>query len=338
MDMHGLKTFFILFGLLLSGQAFAWGDFGHRMTAELAIETLPESLPAFLRQPQIKTDVGEFIREPDRWRGAGKVHDTERDPAHYIDLYDDGLTFAGVPLTQMPATRSEFDAAVRARGLDPAKSGYLYYAIIDGYQQLTKDFGYWRFLTYLSKQERDGFKRQWYKADLKRREALIARDLGVLAHYVTDATQPMHMSIHFNGWGEFPNPEGFSQEKIHGPLESTYVTQNISKPMIKAKLSPMAACSETIEACTVKKLIRNHSFILPLFRLEKDGGFKPSDARGIAFMTDKLAQATSDLRDVITDAWVASESMTIGYPAQSLADLTAGRIEDPFRILYGERP
>ena len=49
----------------------------------------------------------------------------------------------------------------------------------------------------------------------------------------------MHVSIHYNGWGPFPNPDGFTQDRIHASLEGIYVHQNISaKGRGYAKMTP----------------------------------------------------------------------------------------------------
>ena len=38
------------------------------------------------------------------------------------------------------------------------------------------------------------------------RETITIRDIGVWSHYVADGTMPLHASVHFDGWGDFPNP------------------------------------------------------------------------------------------------------------------------------------
>ncbi len=68
------------------------------MIGRLAMETLPADLPAFLRSRVAVEAIGELAREPDRWKDAGRIHDAERDPAHYLDL-DDGGKVVGGPAT-----------------------------------------------------------------------------------------------------------------------------------------------------------------------------------------------------------------------------------------------
>ena len=50
---------------------------------------------------------------------------------------------------------------------------------------------------------------------------LTLRDLGVWAHFVGDASQPMHVTVHYNGWGDGPNPEGFvTTAGLHAKFET----------------------------------------------------------------------------------------------------------------------
>ncbi|MFA5599990.1 MAG: S1/P1 Nuclease, partial [Phenylobacterium sp.] len=170
--------------LSASGDALAWGATGHRLGGIAAMQALPADLPAFLRTPVAVADVGELSREQDRTKGAGRLHDTSRDPAHFVDIDDEGRVLGGPPFSPMPPTRAEYETALRDHGLDSWKAGWLHYAIVDGVQHLTKDFGYWRALKAAEKRAR-GQRRAWLAADRRRREALILQSIGHLSHYVT---------------------------------------------------------------------------------------------------------------------------------------------------------
>src|SRR5215469_5798150 len=124
--------------------AFAWGALGHRIIGEVAARNFPKSVPAFLRGKGAVAAIGEFSREPDRSRDAGNPHDADLDPAHFVDLSDDGTVLGGPRLDALPADRHAYDTALRAAGADEYKAGWLPYSIIDGWQQLVKDFGLWR--------------------------------------------------------------------------------------------------------------------------------------------------------------------------------------------------
>ena len=48
-------------------------------------------------------------------------------------------------IDQLPPTREEYDQTIRAMGgADMTKVGWLPYSIVDTWQQVAKDFAYWR--------------------------------------------------------------------------------------------------------------------------------------------------------------------------------------------------
>ena len=141
--------------------ALAWEDVGHRWIGTLGVQALPPSLPAFLRTPEVARDIGEWSREPDRSRGAGRTHDSDRDPGHFADIDDDGKLLGGPTLDHMPLTRAEYEKQLQAAGTDSWKAGYLYYNLVEGWQQLVKDFAYWRADAYGEKTSTDPAHKAW---------------------------------------------------------------------------------------------------------------------------------------------------------------------------------
>src|ERR1700758_148560 len=75
---------------------WAWGATGHEWISDIAIEKLPDRVPAFVRTPEAAAEIAVLGRELDRSKGAGKTHDAERDPGHYVDLMDDDASAMGV--------------------------------------------------------------------------------------------------------------------------------------------------------------------------------------------------------------------------------------------------
>ena len=206
----------------VAGQALAWGAAGHRLIGRAAMAALPTSVPAFLRDSAAVAAVGELAREPDRWRGAGKTHDADRDPAHFLDLDDNGAILGGPPLAALPETRAAYDSALRAVGSDSWKAGYLPYSIIDSWQQLAKDLAYWRADAAAAAKTTDTSHRAWFLTDLAERQELALRDVGVLAHYVGDGSQPLHVTVHFNGWRPGPNPRGYTLRRFMAPSRASW--------------------------------------------------------------------------------------------------------------------
>jgi hypothetical protein len=323
----------LLVAAALPQTAAAWGNTGHRLVGRLAAEALPAEMPEFLRTSEAAAELGELSREPDRSRGAGKIHDGMRDPAHFVDVDDAGKILGGPELTSLPPTFLEYETALRAAGTDSSKAGYLPYALVDGWQQLVKDFALWRVGVHGEATEKDPARLAWLKADRLARERLIIRDLGTWSHYVGDATYPPHLSIHYNGWGDHPNPKGFTTEKIHVPLEGPFLAANVTADAVRAKIKPLQDCNCRIEERVKRYLVVNSALLEPFYQLEKDGGFKPRDPRGPDFLAGQLGAAVSELRDLVVDAWQMSETMSVGYPAITLADIKAGKMS-AYDVLY----
>lgn len=316
------------------GSLLAWGNTGHRMVGELAIRALPAELPAFLRTPQAAANVGELSREPDRSKGAGRLHDQDRDPGHFIDLDDDGKLLGGPPMLPLAATRAEFEAGLRAAGLDQWKTGYLPYSIIDRYQQLTSDFAYWRILKAAEANPAWKAHKAWFTQDRIRREGLILRTLGELSHFVGDGSQPLHVTSHFNGWGDGPNPNGYSKARLHGPFESDLVLATVKPPAVAAKMTPLKLCNCAIEQRVTAYLTDTGKQVIPFYEMEKAGGLAQGDPRGTAFATARMAVGASELRDVIVEAWRASLNSKVGWRPVAVADVLSGKV-DPYPSLYG---
>ena len=320
--------------------AWAWGSTGHRLIGRVAMESLPSELPAFLKTRETIEAIGELAREPDRSKGAGQPHDADLDTGHFVDLTEDGHVFSenGPLIGNMPRSRHDYDVLLAKAGIDPFKAGHLYYSMLEGYQQLAKDFGYWRIETAVLKQNLLPDHRAWVEADLKRREALIVRDLGYWAHFVGDASQPMHVSIHYNGWGDYPNPEGFSQDKVHGPFEGEYVAAHVNAASAKAALAPPADCGPNPQACVTGYLIQAKDQVIPFYRLYQAGAFKGDG--GATFAVKQVATGAGMLRDLTMRAWRDSERQGVGYrPLISVQQVESGQVKDRAALwagLYGD--
>ena len=317
----------------------AWGNTGHRLIGVAAVRALPDELPAFLRTPGAAAEVGELSREPDRTKGGGQPHDRERDTAHFIDMDDSArvMDARGMSIDALPTLKSEYDAALIAAGLEVNDAGYLPYAIMDGYQQLVRDFATWRVLNAAEARERDPGKRAWYREDRLRREALIMRDMGYLGHYVGDGAQPHHTTIHYNGWSrDTPNPEGFTTSRqTHGQFEGAFTARIARLDAVEAAMPAPRLEGFEMRPRVATYLKTTLAEVLPFYRLEKAGGFREADARGAAFATARLGAGAAELRDLYVLAWRDAADDSIGWPAVKVAEVEAGT-SDPWLAMYGE--
>jgi hypothetical protein len=328
-----------LLALALSASAgregWAWGATGHEWISGIAIEKLPDSLPDFVRTTEAAAEIAVMGRELDRSKGAGRTHAAERDPGHWISLADDGSVVGVLPLAELPQTREDYDTKLRARGFTQYKAGYLPYAIVDGWQQIAKDFAYWRAASKGAETAATPEERAWFEADRRLREKLTLRDIGVWSHYVADAAQPMHISVHFAGWGNFPNPNGYSDRNFHDYFEGEFIKTNVVRAEVAAEVGPYRACDCAIEARTQALLLASLAEVGPLYALERDGGLKQGDRRGIVFATARLAAGAAAVRDMIVDAWRQSADTPVGYPMVNLRDIESGKVRVT-RDLFGK--
>ena len=327
-----------------AGQALAWGHTGHVGISQLAIQNLPADLPAFVRSASAAQLVGELGAEADESKTTGivtgtgtggriltapTVHDAERDPGHYIDFDDNGLVLGGVVrLGAMPATREAFDTAQRSGGQTQYSAGYLTYTLIDGFQQVRKDFGIWRALQAGLQSATTPADQAYFRYQLQVRQQLTLRDIGYWSHFVADASQPMHLSVHFNGWGNYPNPNGYTTAGIHSPFEGSFVRNFINFGQLAFQVRPYTDRGATTYEQRVQLYHRETlEQVIPVYEAAKMSGndnYQTAQPAEVAIVNKQLAAGAAELRDQITDAWRQSANITVGFPLVRVSDAEAG--------------
>ena len=337
---------------LAPAQALAWGHTGHVTIGRLAIQALPAEVPAFVRTAQAAQQIGELAAEADVSKGTGvpttgtypnqrtsfTVHDGERDAGHYIDFAEDRtvegypLTLSAVPNAINPDGRRNFDTALRAAAAAAGKfgtqyDGYLPYNMIDLWQQIRKDFAYIRAFSKAIQTATTPADKSYFQYQLQLRQTLTLRDIGYWAHFVGDASQPLHTSIHFNGWGPYPNPNGYTTAPIHAPFEGPFVKSYITPAMVQAKIGAYTDCSCTIEQRVLGYLYVTLDQTTPLYEVEKlSPGFTVYNAAQADFAATRLAAGATEMRDEIVDAWRSSDTITVGFPSIKVTDIESGAI------------
>src|SRR5579872_7370812 len=126
--------------------------------------------------------------------------------------------------------------------------------MLDGGEQLLSDCAYLRFdhgsVTALDEQ-------------------LILRDIGVWSHFVADGSQPLHVTVHFNGWGDYPNPSGFSlSQTLHARFETTFVAAHAGDAAVAARLHPYVPTTGAFAPRVAAYLQATNAEVVPLYRLE----------------------------------------------------------------------
>ena len=115
--------------------------------------------------------------------------------------------------------------------------------------------------------------RAYFQFQLQLRQQLIIRDLGYWSHFVADASQPMHVSVHFNGWGSYPNPNGYTTAPIHAPFEGAFVRSYVDFSVVASHMRPYTDRGvNTIEQRTPLYLAETLAQVIPTYQAAKDSG------------------------------------------------------------------
>ena len=301
---------------LAAASAGAWGGTGHTFISRAGAEALPTNLPAFVRAQSASDEIAALGPELDRSKDAGRTHDADRDPGHYADIGDDGKIAGVVDLAALPASRRDYDQALRGANTNEYSQGFLPYALIDGWQQVVKDFAIWRVDRIGERRATTDEDKAYFTFDRTLRETLTIRDIGVWSHYVGDASQPLHVTVHFNGWGEYPNPKGYTtSHTLHSRFEGDFVRAHATYATVVADMTAPALSDAPIADQIGAYLRRSAANVPALYDIEKRGGFNdPASSEAIAFMEERLADGAAELRDLITEAYKASDTEKVGYP------------------------
>jgi hypothetical protein len=177
-------------------------------------------------------------------------------------------------------------------------------------ERLTADFRFWRETTAHTEAER---------AIRQQVQANVLYTAGVLAHYVTDLSNPMHASVHSDGWAPgYPNPHGYAGKPgkgIHGRFESLYVQEFMTEKAVAARMSALRRAGAWMREME-RHTRHSNSFVEQVYRFEQRGawgsGSEPAEAR--AFTEARLAEGASLLRDIIYTAWLISGDEWLAEP------------------------
>ena len=184
--------------------------------------------------------------------------------------------------------------------------GLLPWAIAENYSRLKSQFSYLK--TYI---EAGGTPEEIANA-----QENIIYVMGVMGHYVGDAGQPLHTTIHHHGWiGENPNQYS-TNSRIHSWIDGGYFLKigGANRQYLESRLRPAqlvavnghpAKPEEMFQAAMLYILDQN-KFVEPLYRMEKDGklsGEGEEGLRGRAFLEGQLVKSGQLLGDIWYTAW-----------------------------------
>ena len=274
--------------MLSSGPAFGWGEEGHRIINRTAVSKLPDSMPQFFRLAAARL---EYLGpEPDRWRDTRELFSALREvnsPDHFINI-DSPDNFAA-----LPNDRYLYSRWLRAQGKDPKDIGFLPYAILENYQKLEVQFRAWRDPRNV--------------ADREQIEQNIIYYAGILGHYVGDGSNPLHVTIHYNGWSTSLNPDYETREPLHWRFEGEYIKAQIRPEDVSPFIKTPERLSDSFSDI-MKYLFDSHGLVREVYRLDKTARWdqyntNPDSKR---FAASRLAAGSQMLLNLWYTAWVES--------------------------------
>ncbi len=312
----------------------AWDYEGHRTVNQLALASLPADFPAFALTPAARERVAFLSGEPDRWRNiSDPILKHYNGPDHYIDL--EQLLSYGIDMHVLPRFRYDFTAQLAlARAahpdkfppIDPARNddhtrelvGFLPWAIMENFDKLKSEFSYLKAF-----QEGGGTPEEIANAQQD-----ILYTMGVMGHYVGDASQPLHTTVHHHGWvGE--NPHGYTTEsRFHGWIDGGYFQKigGIDMKEVQPFIHPAQLLSVAYRdeksgdafAIINDYIFEQFKFVEPLYQLDKAGklsGDGETGREGRTFLYGQLAKGGQMLGNL----WYTAGSRRPWTPTSSPA-------------------
>ncbi len=345
-------TVVVLFGAVVFNAA-AWDYEGHHAVNELALAALPKDFPAFVLTPDARTRIAFLAGEADRWRnitstreGTGLALGHASGPDHYLDLEDIKL-YDLTPAT-LPPLRYDFVAAiVKARAahperfpaIDPAKdsdhtreiNGFLPWAITENFEKLQSGFA-----TLAALEKMGGTPEEITNA-----KQSIIYVMGVMGHFVGDASQPLHTTMYHHGWTTNNNPNHYTTSfKFHQWIDGGFFSatggidvKKLSPRIQPAERMPAAAEPNGIFENAVSFLVTQNKLVEPLYILDRDGKLSNKENRGAegrAFLEAQLVKSGQLLGNLWFTAWATAPKDTflereLQRRAQTAAKLTEAK-------------
>jgi hypothetical protein len=309
-------------GMLLglsAHRAEAWDYEAHRVVNQLALASLPTNYPAFALTPQARERIAFLSGEADRWRNTSDLSLQQcNGPDHYIDV-EELADYALTP-ARLPFLRYDFVGEIAVfRALHPDKFpavdstkdrahtrnlvGYLPWTITEYSAKLKSAFSYLK-----AYQEAGGT-----PDEIANAEANIVYLMGVMGHYVGDATQPLHTTMHFNGWAGKNTNHYTTARSFHQLIDGAYFlkTGGIKSGPLIGKVRPAKSLGnlpppDGMFRAVVDFIVEQNKLVEPLYQLEKEGKLSAEGENGMAgraMLENQVVKAAQMLGDIWLTAW-----------------------------------
>jgi hypothetical protein len=297
-----IRSAFICALALLTG---GWGPRGHQSANRAAVRTLPPDGPLFLKE--YEDWIAKTGPVPDSWRGNSEPYSKIfEDPNH--GWFKEQFAF----MTAIPRSRYEFvlrlyDEFLKIRDKDPERAaltnvrwtGTLPYAAMENYDRMKSAMRLYRRAIADSTPES--------QKDARYLAQDIAFYMGWLGHYTADGAQPLHDTIHHDGW-QGANPKEYTRDpRIHGRFESAFVDLiQLTDADLLPLMEKPRVLADPFES-VLAHLDDAATHVEEVYALDKSGAFadKKSEA-ATSLARGQLAKAAALLRDLTYTAWMES--------------------------------
>lgn len=300
-----MRLRFLSLFLAVSYCAFSWGTRAHRVINSVAVQTLPDGGPGFDGPGFLKNYVDWIAGRasiPDTWRRPTEPFlKIDEDPNH--GWFKEQFAF----MKEVPRSRYEFvlklyDEYLRIKEKDPEQAklmnvrwtGTLPYAAVETYERIKTGMRIYRM-------------QKAQNQPTKLIEMDIAFYVGWLGHYIGDGAQPLHDTIHHDGW-QGPNPNEYTRDpRVHGRFESAFVDLiELREEDILPRVQKPQTFTDAFGAI-LAHLDQAASHVEEVYTLDKSGALADKNnqaARQLVY--ERVSSAAQMLRDLTWMAWVES--------------------------------
>jgi hypothetical protein len=256
----------------------AWGYAAHKFIMDRAIDRLPTEIRPFFQQ--YRTTIVEHAIDPDTYRTMGFV---DEPPRHFLDMD----AYGRPPFAALP---HDYDQAIAKFGKDVVlKNGILP----------------WR-TQEIADHLRDAFKQTspWARDDIKLFSA-------VLTHYISDAHQPFHAALNYDG-------QLTGQQGVHSRFEAELFERYQSRLRITPQPVTMV---ENVRDFTFAALAESFSQVDALLAADRaaaagrpaydDEYFEKFFERAQPVLEGRISGAITAAASVISSAWIQAGRPTL---------------------------
>ena len=275
----------ILFAI--GSTAWGWWSGGHGILTKAAVQALPDAVPEFFRDGERMIAHCSYDPDISKNRGTPHVNSAEH-PEHYLDLE----LLQGKPL---PKSRYEFTQLCAELGIKPDTVGFVPYALAEWTERLAVAFAEHR---------------KWPNNTFIQSKCLVYA--GFVAHYAQDMCQPLHLTIHFDGWKQ---PDGSVLQKgIHEKTDALieYLGLDPSALAKDQEIQPL----EDLMAGIVDEFHAGFALLNRVYELgESLPSFRDKDWERVPevvdFATERAREATRFTAALYLTAWELSDKIKL---------------------------